>query len=343
MVPGFPESEQDTSCLPAIQNYVAAFCAARRDLEVHVIAFQYPFVRRRYDWKGATVHALGGRNRRHLGRLPTWARAVRVFRAIARAAEVKALHTFWLTECTLVGQWVCRRHRARQVASIGGIDATRANPYLRRLRLNELLLTAGSAFAAEALAEHTAVDDVRVIPLGLDTAALGSIEAPQRRDIDVIGVGSLIPLKNYGAFLDVVGALVASLPELQARIVGDGPERKALEERIARQGLRGNVRLLGHLPRDEVFRQMLRSKVFVHTSQYESQGYVFLEALFAGLNLVCYDVGYTGDSDRVYRCSSLQEIIDAAAELLRHPGRLERQHVPTAEDSVRAFEPLYGV
>lgn len=342
MVPGFPEDEEDTSCLPAMQNYVAGFCAARRDLDVHVITFQYPFFRRQYSWKGATVHALGGRNRRHLRRLPTWARAARVFSQLAKRTDVKVLHTFWLTECSHVGQWLSKKYGIPHVASVGGVDAKPTNPYLRRLRLKELVLTAGSTFAADVLAAHAEVEKVRVIPLGLDTEHLASIDAPRRRDIDVIGVGSLIPLKDYGAFIDVIAALASDLPEINACIVGAGPQQQELEQLIAASGLQDNVELLGHLSRDDVFRHMLRSKVFLHTSKYESQGYVFLEALFAGLNVVCYDVGYTGDSDRVFRLGSPQEIIEAARGLIRDPGRLERQQVPTVKDTVRAFEAIYG-
>lgn len=341
MVPGFPENENDTSCLPAIQNYVAAFCAARPDLEVHVIAFQYPFFRRPYAWKGATVHALGGRNRRHVRRLPTWARAARIFSRLAGRTDVQVLHTFWLTECSRVGQWLSTKYGIAHVASIGGVDAKQANPYLRRLRLDKLVLTAGSAFAVETLAEHAEGAKVKVIPLGLDTEHLESIAAPRRRDIDVIGVGSLIPLKDYGSFVDVIAALVSDLPELRARIVGGGPQHEDLEARIAASGLQDNLELLGHLPRDDVFRHLLRSKVFLHTSKYESQGYVFLEALFAGLNVVCYDVGYTGDSDRVFRCRSEEEIVDVTRNLIRDPGPLERQPVPTVKDTVRAFEAIY--
>lgn len=341
MVPGFPESEQDTSCLPAIQNYVAAFCAKRPDLDVHVVAFQYPFVRRDYPWKGATVHALGGRNRRHLLRLPTWTRAVRLFSRLAQRTNVRFLHTFWLTECSRVGQWLGKRHGVPHVASVGGVDAKPDNPYLSRLRLRDLVLTAGSSFAAETLAAHADVGEIQVVPLGLDTEHLAAIDKPEIRDIDVIGAGSLIPLKDYGAFVDVIAALVDELPEIRACLVGDGPLREALEERIVACGLEDNVVLVGHLPRDDVFRHMLRSKVLLHPSKYESQGYVFLEALFAGLNVVCYDVGHAGDSDRVFRGGSQRDLVDAVRELVRDPGPLHRQQVPTVDDTVRAFEAIY--
>lgn len=342
MVPGFPGSEVDTSCLPAIQNYVDAFSASRVDLEIHVIAFQYPFFRAEYEWKGATVHALGGKNRTRMRRAPTWVRAIRTFLRLRRRTDVEVLHTFWLGECTRVGQWLARVFGIRHVASICGQDALSTNPYLPRLRLDDLVLTAGSSFASDVFTQHSGAGSVHVIPLGLDTKHLEAIDPPPERDIDVIGVGSLIPLKDYSAFLDIVAALKSHVPDVSACIVGGGPQQEALEEDIVRQGLQNNLVLLGHLPRDETFRYMLRSKVFLHTSKYESQGYVFLEALFAGLHVVCYNVGYTGDSDRVFRCRSKQELVDAVTNLLVNPRPSVRQEVLKAEDTVRAFQAIYG-
>ncbi len=50
LIPGFPEDEEDSTCLPAVQNYVAAFADAHPDLHTHVIAFQDPFTRRTFRW-----------------------------------------------------------------------------------------------------------------------------------------------------------------------------------------------------------------------------------------------------------------------------------------------------
>lgn len=343
MTPGFPADESDTSCLPAVQNYVAALAAARRDLEVHVIAFQYPYERGVYAWNGVTVHALAGANRTGWRRLPTWARAARTFRRLRAGGDVKVLHTFWLTDCTWVGQRLGKTSGVRHIASIGGQDALGSNPYLRRLDLRALTVTAGSAFAAEVFAGQSNGRVARVIPLGLDIAHLATIGAPAERDIDILGVGSLIPLKNYAEFVDVVTALKREFPALRACIVGGGPEHDALAARIARQGLEADVLLTGALPRDEAFRHMLRSRILLHPSSYESQAYVFLEALFAGLDVVCHDVGHTGDSDRVHRCATAEELVDACARLLRDPPPPRRQEVASVEDTVQAFEDIYGI
>lgn len=343
MVPGFPDGEDDTNCLPAIQNYVAALAASRPDLALHVISFQYPYRRAEYLWKGATVHALGGANRRGLRRIPTWVRAARAFVRLRKQIDVVVLHTFWLTECTSVGQRLARMFGVRHVASVGGQDAKSSNRYLRRMDLNKLTITAGSAFAAGLLAARSGCPEVHVIPLGLDTRHLESIAPPPAEEFDVLGVGSLIPLKRYGTFLEVVDALRHELPDIRACIVGKGPEQEWLAREIKRRGLGRNVVLAGELPRDEVFCRMLQSRLLLHPSRYESQGYVFLEALFAGLHVVCFDVGYTGTSDRVHRCRSAPELISACRRLLREPTARVPQRVPTVEDTVRAFEAIYGL
>lgn len=341
LVPGFPKDESDTACLPAVQNYVAAFARARPEVQTHVIAFQYPFVRDTYRWNHVTVHALAGKNRPGMGRAWTWLRAVRAFLKIHRQTSVRVLHSFWLTECTWVACRLSQIFRIRHVASIAGQDARAGNPYTSHLRLGAALLTAGSRFAAETFTRHTGRAVDHIIPLGLDTHVLQRIERSTPRDIDLLGVGSLIPVKDYAAFLDVVAALVSDFPHLKSCIVGDGPQRGALRGRIAEQGLQQHVRLAGSLCREDTFRTMLRSKVFLHTARYEGQGYVFLEALFAGLPVVCFDVGYTGESDRVFRCRSWQEMTDTAANLLHHPPAFNPVPVCSVDDTVQAFEPLY--
>lgn len=343
LIPGFPEDEADTTCLPAVQNYVAAFAEAHPEWETHVIAFQYPYTRRTYRWKNATVHALGGANRRGWPRLRTWRRAAQAVWRLHRQSDIRILHSFWLTECTWVAQWLGIGLRLRHVASIGGQDAKAGNPYLKRLRLDRLTLTAGSAFAAETFAEHAGRRVDSVIPLGLDTGHLRRIAPPRERDIDVLGVGSLVPVKNYAAFLDVIAHLVPTFPHLRACIVGEGPLHDALQQMIVEKKLEAHVVLAGALPRDEVFRCMLRSTVFLHPSQYESQGYVFLEARFAGLPVVCFDVGHPGDDAFVFRCTTLPAMTDTVAALLAGPSTFPSACVLSVEDTVRAFEPLYGL
>ena len=69
--PGFPENEADTTCLPAQQDLVRLLRQIRPSLELVIIAFQYPFTGKSYQWNGVPVIPLNGRNRGKLYRLLT--------------------------------------------------------------------------------------------------------------------------------------------------------------------------------------------------------------------------------------------------------------------------------
>lgn len=342
LVPGFPASESDTTCLPAVQNYVAAYARQHPGQDVHVVAFQYPFMRSRYRWKGVTVHALGGSNRRGVGRLRTWWRASRVVASVSSGSHVSILHCFWLTECTLIGRWMSCRLGARHIASIGGQDARADNPYLRFLPLQKMVITAGSEFAAETFRDATGRCVDAVIPLGLDVQELNQVATAGTRDIDVLGIGSLTKLKDFATFVDLCAELSKEYPALTAAIVGDGPERQHLERRIGAAGLQDRLRLVGRLSRPEAYRMMLRSRILLHPSRYESQGYVFLEAALACLHVVCRNVGFTGGDAATHRCTSDQEMLEAVNRLLHDGSPAGTRVVMSVDETVSAFESLYG-
>lgn len=343
LTPGFPRDEQDTNCVPSVQNYVACFAELHPEVDVHVVAFQYPFTRRIYPWKRATVHALGGRNRKGPWRVWTWARAIRRVLRLRSETGVHLVHSFWLSECAWVGQALHTFCGIPHVASILGQDARAANRYLKLLDPRRLVLTAASAFADEVFFASTGRRADHVIPLGLDGEAAALLREPAERDIDVLGVGSLIPLKNFSLFVETVERLVPRFPGLRACIVGDGPERAALERQIAARNLGDHLRLAGRLPRPEVLRLMARSRVLLHPSRYEGQGYVFLEALAAGLYVVCFDVGFPGGTEHVSRCTSPEALQAAVARRLEAPPAHEPVAVMTMHETVQAYERVYGL
>lgn len=336
LVPGFAADEDDSSCLPAVKSYIAAYARIHPDRDVHVIAFQYPFVRRSYRWHGCTVHAMAGGNRGGLRRIRTWSAA---FATALRLGRIACIHSFWLGECTFLGQWLRRARDVPHVASIGGQDARSGNTYLSWLGLGSMRVTAGSSFAAGVYETSTGRAVDAIVPIGLDPGFLevdgGGIDA----DIDLLGVGSLIPLKRYDAFVDITARLVPDCPDLRAVIVGDGPERERLQRRIDAAGLQNHIRLAGKKSRADVRRYMLRSRVLLHPSEYEAQGYVFLEALASGLYVVSLDVGFDGGHAASRRCTSDAELRATVRRVLRSDAP-PRGHVLSVDESVARFDEL---
>src|SRR5262249_15170181 len=150
LTPAFPATEEDSCWLPPLQNFVKAIALRNPGLDVHVVAFQYPYKKGSYVWHGVQVHALAGKNRRFPIRFATWLRAAFVVRWLIRRHRVIALHSHWLAECSYVGSWISRTSRIKHIATIHGQDALATNPYLKRLAFETMTITAVSEKAADA-------------------------------------------------------------------------------------------------------------------------------------------------------------------------------------------------
>lgn len=80
-------------------------------------------------------------------------------------------------------------------------------------------------------------------------------------------------------------------------IIGDGPQREALQKEIIERGLSEQVSLLGNLPNEEIKNYYAASDAFLFSSKSETQGIVILEAMAQGTPVVA--VNATGVRDIV--------------------------------------------
>lgn len=88
----------------------------------------------------------------------------------------------------------------------------------------------------------------------------------------------------------LINAMV-NLPELQLNIIGDGPERKALEEEIESKGIK-NIRLLGHMSSDKVYQEIKKSMFMVVPSEwYENNPMSVIEAFALGKPVIGANIG----------------------------------------------------
>lgn len=345
LVPGFPTDESDLSCLPPIQNYVEALGRRLPQGGVDVVAFQYPFDRRSYRWRGVRVHSMGGENA-SIAKPRIWMNAMRTCGRLMGERRQGVIHSFWLGECALVGNLLARRYEWTHLVSIGGQEVRKQTIYSTLLRYGTFSLTAGSARAAAAARARLRRDVDAVIPLGLDVDRVTSLSRRYPNDgrsIDILAVGSLTPLKRMEDVIETAARLLDRYPGLRVEIIGEGPQRARLQLLINAKGVEGHVTLQGQLPREEVLHRMQKSKLLLHTSEYESQGYVFLEALATGMFVVCRDVGFRPESSSVALATSVDEMVEAVRWYLDYPRAPEPTPVPTADETVDAFLNFYRI
>ncbi len=100
----------------------------------------------------------------------------------------------------------------------------------------------------------------------------------------IVGVGRLVAQKNWALLLD---ALALGPGDVRLTLVGDGPDRAALERQAHRLGLTERVAFAGRVA--DAAEWMARARLLVLPSRYEGVPAVLIEALAAGLTVVATD------------------------------------------------------
>ena len=284
--PGFPKNEEDSACIPPQQVFVKNLRQYYPNLNIIVLAFEYPFFSTQYQWNGITVISFGGRSRGKLFRLYNWIRIRKTLIRLNKQYQLTGLLSFWMGDCGLIGSTFAKRHDLKHFCWILGQDAKTGNKYFKWTNPNGNSLIALSDFIAKETNKNYGVTPAHVIPLGIDPAMFGP--SPTERDIDILGAGSLIPLKQFSLLVNMVSVLHIYFPDIKVMICGDGPERQLLNDIIKEHNLEKNIQLTGELDHTSVLALMQRTKVFVHPSAYEGFGMVCLEALYAGAQVVSF-------------------------------------------------------
>ena len=161
-------------------------------------------------------------------------------------------------------------------------------------------------------------------------------------DDPVVGiVANLRAVKGIADLVDATARLVPELPDLRVLVVGEGAERRPLEERIEDLGLEAHVRLLG--ARSDVPELLQVFDVGVLASHFESFSNSVLEYLAAGLPVVVTDVGGAREAVRdghegfVVPPGRPDLMAERLRELLLRPGG------PRAFRDEAALDPRFGL
>jgi glycosyltransferase involved in cell wall biosynthesis len=136
-------------------------------------------------------------------------------------------------------------------------------------------------------------------------------------------------LESNKGFSFLVRALTRVPGDFLWLLAGEGPERRALEAEIEREGLRPRARLLGRVTDDELHALYRRSDLFVHPTLYEGSSLVTLEAMAHGKAVVATRVGgipdkiAQGENGLLVPPGEVDALTRAIVEALRDAERLK--------------------
>jgi len=340
LTPGFPQNEADSTCIPPQQIFVKALKEGNPELKIIVLTFQYPFCSARYNWNNVDVVSFGGKGRGRLQRKMTGFRVWAELKTLNKDYHIIGMLSFWLGKCAYIGSWFAEKYHLRHYSWILGQDAKPGNKYVKMIKPGAQTLIALSDFITTEFHKNYGICPQYVIPVGINTLLFA--EAALVRDFDIIGAGSFIPLKQFDVFVEMIKLLKKDFPDIKACICGDGPEMVNISMMIDVMDLEDNIKLLGRQTHEQVLGLMQRTKVFLHSSNYEGFGAVCLEALYAGTQVVSFIKPMNAEIENWHIVVDKEEMLKKLRDLLFDPNPEYRSILPyTIHDNAKAAIKLF--
>ncbi|MFH0994013.1 MAG: glycosyltransferase family 4 protein [Pseudomonadota bacterium] len=275
----------------------------------------------------------------------------------------------------LIGPWVCRRLTIPYII-FQGIYSSRRKKAIKTLPgyfLNRVaLIRADHVFSNRKedllnLRRLIPDDHLTYIAPGIDPKQF-TFNADARRELRlswktpenipvVVSAAMFRPgVKTEGLIwtIKACAELFRRKKPVQLVIAGDGKERKTLQP-LAESLLSDNVRFIGKIPRDQMYRVYSAGDIFVFPGIRETLGMVYLEAQACGLPVVAFHNGgiaevvqdkVTGFLTPLYDLpaftDAITRILDDAA-LRRQMGESAGRHVRKAHDIHRNYHQVETV
>ncbi|SES05249.1 glycosyltransferase family 4 protein [Sphingobium sp. YR768] len=286
---------------------------------------------------------------------PEYRVAIGLTRGVRRDLEAFAPDIIHLSCPDRLGRQAQHYGRSRGIPVVASLH-TRFETYLDYYRLSflrgtmerylnrfygdaDLILAPTPPIRDEMAARHGA-DRVAIWSRGIDPHGFSpSLRDPAFRaahgyeDSDIVPLffGRLVLEKGLGIFADAIAAIRAQGHHVRPLIVGEGPARGWLAQRLP------NATFLGHQSGTDLGRAVASADLLINPSVTEAFGNVNLEAMASGLAVLSADVPSASaliDHDRtglLLPPADAMAYADAAIAMMRHPDRLATMRQAAAQ------------
>jgi glycosyltransferase involved in cell wall biosynthesis len=292
-------------------------------------------------------------------------RGLRQIRKFIRTSSADIVHTHGY-KANFYG-YVAARCEDRPVVATchnwlaGGARLALYNRFDRYLlRRFDAVAAVSEAVSEQLISSGVRRERVRVIDNGVDISIVGQRELeraqPMSRSGQVVGiVGRLDLQKGFRVLLRAISSIRCHFPHLRLLVVGEGPDRKQIEEIVKQLGLSSLVTFAGaQVEMADVYRSI---DIFVLPSLNEGMPMTILEAMAASRPIVATRVGAVPKAILHRQTGLLVEpgdeagLAEAMKELLSDPdfsrklGRSARTHVQkhySAQAMAQKYRELYS-
>jgi glycosyltransferase involved in cell wall biosynthesis len=253
--------------------------------------------------------------------------------AVRRAAAAYAadlVHAHWWIPGGVSARLAQLSGGAPYVVTLHGADVlmlqrSRVARYAARAVLRGArVVTAASSYLADKAVRVAGLDldQIVVSPMPAD---IGTVANESRGGGGVVTVGRLTAFKRLELVIDAVAILKKRGTVVRLAIVGDGPERPALEQRSRERGIADMTTFLGAVAPDRVAAAIGDADLFAFPAVHEGLGLAAAEALMLGVPVVACrsggvpDIVPAGGAGRLVEPDDFDGFVTAMAEVLADP------------------------
>ena len=188
---------------------------------------------------------------------------------------------------------------------------------------------------ARSVNKDAAQSMVKIAP-GIDTDHFSRVDARQLREElgltakrVIVSVGRLVHRKGQDVLIEAMPAIITEVPEAHILMIGEGPYRSYLENRVKALDLQERVTFIGRIQYADLPQHICAGDLFVMPSrsrlaglEVEGLGIVYLEASACGLPVIAGNSGgapdavLDGETGLVVDGTSKADVAAAVIELL---------------------------
>jgi L-malate glycosyltransferase len=175
---------------------------------------------------------------------------------------------------------------------------------------------------------------IHVIPIGIQARERPIVE---KKPLQIIHIGGFTFEKNHKGLIRIFMEIRKQVPGATLLLVGDGPLRHSVEEKVKRFDLQQCVTFTGSVSNPLYY--LSQSSVLVLPSRIEGLGAVIIEAFYCHVPVVAYTVGGVKDAiedsvtGRLITPGDEKAFASAVADVLLSPERYDSM-VKSASHSV---------
>lgn len=236
-------------------------------------------------------------------------------RRLLRGERYAAIHAHWVFPQGLIA---LLSGNAPVIVTAHGSDLNSLKGWLFRKILGHVLgharvvTVVSAAMAATARSLCRSMDNLRVLPMGVDLHNRFSPSTEAREPATFLFVGRLLDSKGVDTLIEAFSTFGQRLPEARLVVIGNGPRKEAYRARARALGIADRISFLGALPGEQLPAWYRRATALICPSRAEGLGLVVVEAAGCGCPIIASDI------------PSLREIVvDGVSALLHPPGNAQ--------------------